>query len=325
MATTDARAGALQPEGSSRGGDAVSRRTVIAGASWAVPAIALTASAPAFADSRPTPTVSIALPAGGYVPASGAATVTALVTDGSGAGVAGRAVSFVGPSGATFSSSTVTTDATGVAVTSIDLSTPWRRPGSSVTVSALAEGVTATATALVLGSNVAIAGRGFTSTFAQTDLVFPAAVVEAVSGAYSSVSGFAWQMVLLEDGTVWTRGDNQYGQLGDGTTTYRSTWGKVPGLAGVKHIAAGILHAFAVMVDGTLRAWGWNRDGQLGDGSTSHRPSPVVIGGLPGPVAVVRCAQSTTYAVLQNGELWAWGDAGYYRIVTDSYVSSGLE
>ena len=75
-------------------------------------------------------------------------------------------------------------------------------------------------------------------------------------------------LTLLEDGTARACGDNFYGQLGDGTLISRSTPVAVPGLSGVRAIAAGEWHSLAVLDAGTVWAWGYNRDGQLGDGTT---------------------------------------------------------
>ena len=89
-------------------------------------------------------------------------------------------------------------------------------------------------------------------------------------------------MALKSDGTVWAWGDNGYGQLGDGTTTDRTTPVQVSGLSGVTAIAAGCYHTVALKSDGTVWAWGYNGYGQLGDGTTTQRTTPVQVSGLYG-------------------------------------------
>lgn len=81
-------------------------------------------------------------------------------------------------------------------------------------------------------------------------------------------------LVLMADGTLWSLGKNQYGQLGDGTTTDRQQPVKI--LSNVKSIACGSNHSLAVLNDGTLWAFGQNQNGQLGDGTTTphHTKSP---------------------------------------------------
>ncbi|MBP9604764.1 MAG: chromosome condensation regulator RCC1, partial [Chromatiaceae bacterium] len=80
-------------------------------------------------------------------------------------------------------------------------------------------------------------------------------------------------MFIASDGSLWAWGDNQFGQLGDGTNTYRST--PTPVLTGVAVLAAGGYHTLALKTDGSLWAWGDNGSGQLGDGTTARgKPSP---------------------------------------------------
>lgn len=73
------------------------------------------------------------------------------------------------------------------------------------------------------------------------------------------------------------RPGNDFGQLGDGTTTDRYTPVQVQGLSGVVAVAAGSDHSLALKSDGTLWAWGYNGYGQLGDGTTTNRYSPVKV------------------------------------------------
>ena len=51
-------------------------------------------------------------------------------------------------------------------------------------------------------------------------------------------------MILMGDGSVWATGDNQYGQLGDGTTVGKTTFAMVVELGQLYDITRGcqILH-----------------------------------------------------------------------------------
>jgi len=77
-------------------------------------------------------------------------------------------------------------------------------------------------------------------------------------------------------------GDNEFGQLGDGTTTGSAVPVPVKGLTGVTAIAADELHSLAVLSDGTVMAWGDNSNGQLGDGTLKNSAVPVAVRGLAG-------------------------------------------
>ncbi|WP_316529663.1 RCC1 domain-containing protein [Kitasatospora brasiliensis] len=70
-------------------------------------------------------------------------------------------------------------------------------------------------------------------------------------------------------------GQNTSGQLGDGTTVFRTTPVTVPGLTGVRLVAAGREHTIALSHARTVHSWGNNGSGQLGDGTTTDSTTPV--------------------------------------------------
>ena len=76
----------------------------------------------------------------------------------------------------------------------------------------------------------------------------------------------------MEDGTVYSWGDNTYGQLGNGTTTNSLTPIMV-NIDNVMDIAAGDRHSIALKNDGTVWTWGRNNYGEIGDGTGSTRTS----------------------------------------------------
>ncbi|HEX9102076.1 MAG TPA: DUF6531 domain-containing protein, partial [Polyangia bacterium] len=70
-------------------------------------------------------------------------------------------------------------------------------------------------------------------------------------------------------------GNNDQGQLGDGTTTARPTPVAVTGLQGkVIAIASGWYHGAALYANGAVIAWGYNAHGELGDGNTLNSATP---------------------------------------------------
>jgi alpha-tubulin suppressor-like RCC1 family protein len=107
--------------------------------------------------------------------------------------------------------------------------------------------------------------------------------------------GFFHTLALLSDGTVWAWGNNDSGQIGDGTTANQATPLPVAGVAAATAIAAGGGrnefgpggHSLALGGDGTIYAWGLNDAGQLGDGTTTNRPAPTAVPGVKGPRQVV--------------------------------------
>jgi alpha-tubulin suppressor-like RCC1 family protein len=82
------------------------------------------------------------------------------------------------------------------------------------------------------------------------------------------------------DGTLSCWGWNQYGQLGDGTTTNRTTPVEVAGIAHATHLAPGGYHTCVLHADATVSCWGYNGYGELGDGTTTNRTTPVKVAGI---------------------------------------------
>jgi alpha-tubulin suppressor-like RCC1 family protein len=101
-------------------------------------------------------------------------------------------------------------------------------------------------------------------------LLAPTAVAQTLAG------GEAHTVVLKSDGTVWTFGNNSFGQLGNNTTTDSKVPIQVSGLTGIVAVAAGGYHSMALTSTGDLYVWGANANGQVGDASTtSPRKTPV--------------------------------------------------
>jgi alpha-tubulin suppressor-like RCC1 family protein len=113
----------------------------------------------------------------------------------------------------------------------------------------------------------------------------------------------------------WTWGYNYYGQLGDNTTSTRSSpVTTVAGGTNWRQVAGGGIHTAAIKTDGTLWTWGYNGYGQLGNNTTSTRSSPVttVAGGTNW--RQVACGYSHTAAIKTDGTLWTCGYNGYGQL-----------
>lgn len=130
--------------------------------------------------------------------------------------------------------------------------------------------------------------------------------VPGLSGVRQIAAGQVHTSVLKKDGTVWAWGQNEYGQIGDGTTTYRSQPVEVEGVSGMIAIATSGIHTAALGKDGTVWTWGGNWYGQLGDGSTTDRLTPVQVRG-PSGVAAIGAGWRRSAALKADGTLWGWG------------------
>ena len=87
---------------------------------------------------------------------------------------------------------------------------------------------------------------------------------------------FFWKwfclQALKQDGTLWTWGSNNNGQLGIGSISagmYTET--QVDNSTNWQSVSAGHDYMLAIKTDGTLRAWGSNYNGQLGDGTKTNK------------------------------------------------------
>jgi alpha-tubulin suppressor-like RCC1 family protein len=111
-------------------------------------------------------------------------------------------------------------------------------------------------------------------------------------------------MIIKTDGSLWGFGRNDTGQLGDGTTTNRTT----PTLiisSGVAQVACGHKHTLVLKTDGSLWTFGQNSYGQLGNGNTTNRSTPLQI--LPSGVSQVSAGYYHSLVLKTDGSLWAFG------------------
>ena len=101
--------------------------------------------------------------------------------------------------------------------------------------------------------------------------------VEKIKWVHIS-AGLDHSLAIDSEGTLYTWGNNQYGQLGDGTITSRSSPTKIGTKNDWKYIATGIGHSLAINEAGELYAWGRNNFGQVGDGVGRNKLVPTRMG-----------------------------------------------
>ena len=95
-------------------------------------------------------------------------------------------------------------------------------------------------------------------------------VVAVAAGSYHS-------MLLAHNGSVWVVGYNNYGQLGDGSTTTRTSFKKVIS-SGAIGVTGGLYHTLVAKKNGNVLAAGWNKYGQFGNGYKQSRKHFVKVG-----------------------------------------------
>lgn len=127
---------------------------------------------------------------------------------------------------------------------------------------------------------------------------------------------------IKTDLSMWTFGYNAYGQLGDNTTTVRSSPVQVTGSnTNWVNVNGGLNHVIGIKTDGTLWTWGKNSSGQLGINSTINRSSPTQVT-YPQLWEIANAGQTHTLGLAANNTLWAWGGNAYGELGTSSTNSA---
>ena len=132
-------------------------------------------------------------------------------------------------------------------------------------------------------------------------------------------AGQSHSLAVGSDGNLYAWGDNQNGQLGDGTTTNQTTATKTttPTGTGFIQAAAGGSHSMALDRDGNIWTWGNNEKGQLGrtpdSGNPADRPGPAA---TPAGMTFIAISAGNDHstALDRDGNIWAWGDNQYQQL-----------
>jgi len=131
--------------------------------------------------------------------------------------------------------------------------------------------------------------------------------------AASRSNGFS--LAINRRGNLYAWGDNEFGQLGNGTSLDqpipieisipRTTNSNAIIVQSQAMAAAGYTHSFALTEEATLWAWGGNHYGQLGDGTNVNRGIPI---NILESVAYIAAGYGHSLAIKTDGSLWAWGE-----------------
>lgn len=160
---------------------------------------------------------------------------------------------------------------------------------------------------LALRSDGTVLAFGYDYTVAAWQLrpIADLADIVAIDQNFDDNGGYH-RWALRRDGTLFGWGSNRSGELGDGTTTDRTSPAPVGGLPPLRSFSAGGRHVLALDANGSVWAWGQNIFGQLGDGTTTNRLSPEKIDAVASAVGIEAGRLHST-ALRNDGTLLSWG------------------
>ena len=147
-------------------------------------------------------------------------------------------------------------------------------------------------------------GNGSTAPYEST----PVAATGLGSGVKAVDVGSDHSCAVTGAGALKCWGDNEFGQIGDGTSTERHT-PVVVAQAGTAQVALGWQHSCLLTTKDGVACWGRNTFGGVGDGTTKKRERPVAVSGLGigSGVVEVTGGYQFTCARLVDDQVMCWG------------------
>jgi len=147
--------------------------------------------------------------------------------------------------------------------------------------------------------------------------------VIGLTGVKAIAAGFFHSIALKNDGTLWTWGKNQFGQLGNGNNNDSSIPILISSLTGITSIAGGSNNTLVLKSDGTVWNCGLGTDGQLGNALNNNSNVPVQVSALTNIISIGR-GGFHNLAVKSDGTAWAWGSNQSGQLGNGTYTNSNV-
>ena len=151
----------------------------------------------------------------------------------------------------------------------------------------------------------------------------PVDVVDITDATSISLGGYH-SCALLSGGNVKCWGDNQYLQLGDGTTVNNSSIPvDVVNITNALQVSSGHGFTCALLSGGNIQCWGNNSAGQLGDGTTTDSNVPVDVLDITDAVGIFS-GNGHACALLSGGNIKCWGGNGGGQLGNGTTLNSNF-
>ena len=133
--------------------------------------------------------------------------------------------------------------------------------------------------------------------------------VGALTNWLNMACGRYFIIATKTDGTLWSWGRNNSGQLGLSNTTNYSSPKQIGALTTWSTVSGSASYSTAITTTGTLYVWGNNADGQLGLGNLTYYSSPKQVGSLTNWYLMGKGSKNNNYnvSIKTDGTLWSWG------------------
>lgn len=134
--------------------------------------------------------------------------------------------------------------------------------------------------------------------------------------AQQLAAGSSHTCAALAGGSAQCWGWNTFGQVGDGSVSFRYDPVFVEGIDSVAALSGGYAHSCALRSDSSVSCWGWNIYGQDGDGTTDEHLAPVDATVAGSGVQAVAAGNDYTCVLAASGAVQCWGSNYFGQLGT---------